>query len=282
MRAGTISFVQHMIADDFSTKNAGGVTFSEPHGSTAADMDGDGIPDFIVGKRLWSHHEGLHRSRSVRPAGVVRLPHASQSQSAGRGGVRARADSQPVGRRLADSGDGSEQGWRRRYRDLRRATAPSRFSASRAPPQHRAGVEPARSNRQHPRGNCLKQLTTVLLAGGVLLTGVLLVFEGVQAQTLRPPRQAPHTTWSDYGGGADQPRSTPHSSKSTARTSPALQVAWTYPTGDAANYLFNPLVVDDVMYVLAQEQLDRRARCRDGQGALGSREPARRASRTAA
>ena len=44
-----------MIMDDFSTKNAGGVTFSEPHGSTFADVDGDGIPDFIVGKRYWSH-----------------------------------------------------------------------------------------------------------------------------------------------------------------------------------------------------------------------------------
>jgi hypothetical protein len=53
--AGNISFVEHMIADDFSSKNAGGVAFSEQHGSTFADVDGDGIPDFIVGKRYWSH-----------------------------------------------------------------------------------------------------------------------------------------------------------------------------------------------------------------------------------
>ncbi|MGA3239857.1 MAG: FG-GAP-like repeat-containing protein [Bryobacteraceae bacterium] len=53
--AGNISFVEHMIADDFSAKNAGGVAFSEQHGSTFADVDGDGIPDFIVGKRYWSH-----------------------------------------------------------------------------------------------------------------------------------------------------------------------------------------------------------------------------------
>jgi hypothetical protein len=57
--SGAISFVQHMIADDYSTKNAGDVTFSEPHGSTSADMDGDGIPDFIVGKRYFSHHESF-------------------------------------------------------------------------------------------------------------------------------------------------------------------------------------------------------------------------------
>ena len=57
--SGAISFVQHMIMDNYATKNAGGVTFSEPHGSTAGDVSGDGIPDFIVGKRYWSHHEGF-------------------------------------------------------------------------------------------------------------------------------------------------------------------------------------------------------------------------------
>jgi hypothetical protein len=55
--AGSITFERHMIADDFASKNAGGVTFSEPHGSTCADMDGDGIPDFVVGKRFFSHQE---------------------------------------------------------------------------------------------------------------------------------------------------------------------------------------------------------------------------------
>jgi hypothetical protein len=52
---GTISFVRHMISDDYAAKNAGGVTFSQLHGATMADMDKDGIPDFIVGKRYWSH-----------------------------------------------------------------------------------------------------------------------------------------------------------------------------------------------------------------------------------
>jgi hypothetical protein len=55
--AGVISFVQHSIMGDFSTRNAGNVTFSEPHGSVFADIDGDGIPDFITGKRLYSHLE---------------------------------------------------------------------------------------------------------------------------------------------------------------------------------------------------------------------------------
>jgi len=53
--AGKISFTEHMVMDDFSTKNAGGVTFSELHGTSFADVDGDGIPDFIAGKRYFSH-----------------------------------------------------------------------------------------------------------------------------------------------------------------------------------------------------------------------------------
>jgi hypothetical protein len=52
---GQISFVKHMIMDDFSASNAGNLAFSEPHGTTFADVDGDGVPDFIVGKRYWSH-----------------------------------------------------------------------------------------------------------------------------------------------------------------------------------------------------------------------------------
>lgn len=55
---GNVSFVRHMIMDDLGTEkeNAGGVAFSELHGTTSADINGDGIPDFIVGKRYWSHN----------------------------------------------------------------------------------------------------------------------------------------------------------------------------------------------------------------------------------
>ena len=93
---GTISFVRHMIMDDFSTKNAGGVTFSELHGATFADMNGDGIPDFIVGKRYFSHLDTnidpdprespvLYWYQTVRnpkaPGGAEFIPHLIDNHS---------------------------------------------------------------------------------------------------------------------------------------------------------------------------------------------------------
>ena len=95
-KAGTISFVEHMIMDDYSTKNAGGVTFSELHGMTAADIDGDGVPDIVVGKRVFSHQESytdpdpygpgvLYWYRTVRnskaPGGVEFQPELIHNRS---------------------------------------------------------------------------------------------------------------------------------------------------------------------------------------------------------
>ena len=58
--SGAVTFVEHVIVDDFSAKNPGGVTFSEPHAMTFGDIDGDGIPDIVVGKRLYSHNESYN------------------------------------------------------------------------------------------------------------------------------------------------------------------------------------------------------------------------------
>jgi hypothetical protein len=54
---GEITFEPHEIMGDFGSKNPGDVTFSELHGLTAADMNGDGVPDIVVGKRYWAHEE---------------------------------------------------------------------------------------------------------------------------------------------------------------------------------------------------------------------------------
>lgn len=55
--SGASSFVEHTIMDGPPAKNTGDITFSEAHGATFADVDGDGIQDFIVGKRYWAHKD---------------------------------------------------------------------------------------------------------------------------------------------------------------------------------------------------------------------------------
>jgi 3-keto-disaccharide hydrolase/FG-GAP-like repeat len=57
---GSVTFVRHDIAGDYSTKNAGNVAFAEAHAARFVDMNGDNIPDFIVGKRYWSHLENYN------------------------------------------------------------------------------------------------------------------------------------------------------------------------------------------------------------------------------
>ena len=94
--SGNITFDRHMIMDDYSTKNAGGVTISEMHGAVMADIDGDKIPDFVTGKRLFSHQESwvdpdphgeavLYWFRTVRnpkaPGGVEFVPELIHNKS---------------------------------------------------------------------------------------------------------------------------------------------------------------------------------------------------------
>jgi hypothetical protein len=96
--AGKISFAEHVIMGDFTTKNAGGVTFTQPHATAFADIDGDGIPDFIVGKRYWSHLDDyydpdpygapvLYWYRTVRnpkaPGGAEFVPELIHNHSGG-------------------------------------------------------------------------------------------------------------------------------------------------------------------------------------------------------
>ena len=52
---GQISFKQHMIVGKTPQDNKYGVTFSQPHAFELLDMDGDGILDFVTGKRFWAH-----------------------------------------------------------------------------------------------------------------------------------------------------------------------------------------------------------------------------------
>ena len=61
----------------------------------------------------------------------------------------------------------------------------------------------------------------------------------------------PHATWRDHGGAAD---SAQYSSLTqiTKENVSRLQVAWRYPIGEDKKYLFAPVVVDDVMFVMGR------------------------------
>lgn len=85
-------------------------------------------------------------------------------------------------------------------------------------------------------------------------------------------------TWTQYLGGADssQYSSLKQINKSNVKQ---LEIAWTYPTGDGRNYLFNPIVIDGVMYLLAKNNsvvaLDaatgKEIWTHDNQGGVGTR-----------
>lgn len=69
--------------------------------------------------------------------------------------------------------------------------------------------------------------------------------------TLTVLAQDPHATWRDHGGAAD---SAQYSSLTqiTRENVSRLQVAWRYPIGEDKKYLFAPVVVDDVMFVMGR------------------------------
>jgi len=60
-----------------------------------------------------------------------------------------------------------------------------------------------------------------------------------------------HKQWSNYGGGPDSSHYVALDQINKSNVS-QLQVAWVYPTGDNQSYLFNPIIVDGTMYVLAR------------------------------
>jgi quinoprotein glucose dehydrogenase len=60
-----------------------------------------------------------------------------------------------------------------------------------------------------------------------------------------------HTSWKQYGGSADESRYLEFK-QITKKNVSQLQPAWTYPTDDNSSYLFNPVIVGNVMYLVAK------------------------------
>ena len=84
----------------------------------------------------------------------------------------------------------------------------------------------------------------------VLLVGIALAVTATLAQRTSLAQQpAPYTTWDQYGGSSDsmQYSALAQVNKSNAKQ---LERAWFYPVpGEADRLVFNPLIVDNVMYV---------------------------------
>ena len=84
-----------------------------------------------------------------------------------------------------------------------------------------------------------------------LKTALLLLAMGMTV--LLAAAEQNHKQWSDYGGGPDSSHFVALDQINKSNVS-QLQVAWVYPTGDDHAYLFNPIVVDNVMYRVGEEQ----------------------------
>jgi hypothetical protein len=52
---GQIGFLQHTIMGDRAEQGKYGAAFTQPHALALEDIDGDGLKDIVIGKRLWAH-----------------------------------------------------------------------------------------------------------------------------------------------------------------------------------------------------------------------------------
>ena len=83
------------------------------------------------------------------------------------------------------------------------------------------------------------------------MTSAALVLLAITAGAQLGHAQAQRTTWTDYGGGPDNARYLTLNQINKSNVG-QLAVAWTYPTSDNISYVFSPVVVDNMIYVLAR------------------------------
>jgi quinoprotein glucose dehydrogenase len=90
------------------------------------------------------------------------------------------------------------------------------------------------------------KMTVALVACGMLaLRAAASCFAGQDHGT------QDHKTWMDYGGGPDSSHFVALTQIDRSNVG-RLRIAWIYPAGDDRSYLFNPIVVGNLLYVLAR------------------------------
>jgi quinoprotein glucose dehydrogenase len=78
---------------------------------------------------------------------------------------------------------------------------------------------------------------------------------GLWAQSVTNVDPAPYTTWSDYGGSANSMQYSALAQVDRTNVS-RLVPAWFFPVpGDPLRLVFNPIIVDGVMYVAGERTL---------------------------
>ncbi len=92
---------------------------------------------------------------------------------------------------------------------------------------------------------------TVLHIPSMVVQGRTTPATPAQAAGSAPAASGSSRSWRDYGGGPDSSKFVALN-QITRDNVGKMTTAWTYPAGDTLNYQFNPIVVDDVMYVLAK------------------------------
>src|SRR5947199_624663 len=94
---------------------------------------------------------------------------------------------------------------------------------------------------------------TSRLAGVALLALLLAVASGNLPAVSATTVPGAYTTWSDYLGGADSAQYSALTQINKTNVNRMEQV-WFYPAGNNGfRFGFNPLVVDDVMYVIGKD-----------------------------
>ena len=85
----------------------------------------------------------------------------------------------------------------------------------------------------------------------LLLCFILTIFSYGCRQSQNGLAEQQHKEWKDYGGGPDHSKFVDLDQITKSNVN-QLQIAFTYSTNDNLSYNFNPVVVDNVMYVLAR------------------------------